>query len=94
MVAAYSIAYGRTKQHAAQLRAGLARLPADFAARLCGVCNGEGEYEQTFTHGCGGGYYRAMSGCDHCDDTGLMQGRSPAPASVLEQVLGAARQAA
>lgn len=90
-MAAWSIAYGRTKEHAAQLRAGLAALPSSFAARVCGSCNGEGQYEQTFTAGCGGGYYHSMSGCDYCDGTGLMQGRQPAPASVRGQVLNAAK---
>lgn len=92
-MAAFSIAHGRTAEHAAQLRRGLAQLGPGFCAELCGVCLGEGEYRQRFTAGCGGGSFLSMSGCDYCDGTGLMQGRSFAPVSVREQVLRAGAQA-
>lgn len=91
MPAAWSIAYGREQEHAAELKAGLARLPSEFIARICILCGGAGQRRQMFTAGCGGGYYHAMSGCDYCDGTGLLQGSEPAPASVREQVLQASR---
>ncbi len=87
---AYSIAYGRTQEHADDLRRGLARLPAGFAAKVCAACAGRGEREQTYTAGCGGGYYRSMGPCDSCEATGLLQGGEAAPASVRAQVLIAA----
>lgn len=85
----YSIA---SEEHAEGLKRGLACLPPDFAARICGVCDGRGEYRQIYTAGCGGGYFKSMGACDYCDGTGLMQGRAPAPASVREQVLNAGRR--
>lgn len=87
-----SIAYGRTAEHAKQLAAGLARLPAGFIAEVCPLCKGEGERSQLFTAGCGGGYHRSIAGCDFCDGTGLLQGTKPAPDSVREQVLNAANR--
>lgn len=91
MTAAYSIAYGREAEHAAELKAGMARLPSGFIAEICWGCDGRGEREEMFTHGCGGGYYRSRTGCDYCDGTGLQQAGKPAPASVREQVINAAR---
>lgn len=91
MPAAWSIAYGREDEHAAELKRGLEQLP-DFAAAICFACDGKGQYRQTFTAGCGRGYYKTMSGCDYCDGTGLLQGSKPAPASVREQVLVASRR--
>jgi hypothetical protein len=32
----------------------------------CGVCHGTGEYEQTYTAGCGGGYYKSLGKCEYC----------------------------
>lgn len=93
MSAAWSIAYGREKEHAAELRAGMQRVQPGFLAQICGVCQGEGQYEQTYTAGCGGGYFRSMGGCDHCDGTGMRQGNSPAPRSVVDQVVNAGRAA-
>jgi len=92
MGAAWSIAYGREQEHAAELRAGLQRMQKGFLAELCGLCQGEGQYEQMFTAGCGGGYYRSMSGCDFCDGTGLRQGAGPASKSVVDQVVNAGRE--
>lgn len=90
---AYSIAYGREKDHAAELVAGLALLTPEFSAQVCLWCAGEGRSRQMFTAGCGGGYYHAMSGCDHCAGTGLVEksSRRAASLSVREQVLVAGR---
>ncbi|KRB22716.1 hypothetical protein ASE05_16170 [Mesorhizobium sp. Root172] len=93
MSAAWSIAYGREEEHAAELRAGLAKMQEGFLARICDLCNGEGQRNQMYTAGCGGGYFRSMGGCDYCDGRGLLQGSRPAPASVVEQVANAGRLA-
>ena len=92
-MSAFSIAYGRETEYAAELRIGLAQMTPAFTACICAACNGEGRYEQTYTAGCGRGYYTTMGGCDYCDGTGLRQGGEPAPASVREQVLVAGRAA-
>jgi DnaJ-class molecular chaperone len=86
MMAAFSIAYGRTKEHADALKLGLSKMPPDFCAIICQVCDGEGQYRQTYCDG-PNGYFKTMGGCDYCDGTGLLQGRKPAPASVRAQVL-------
>lgn len=44
-------------------------LPPHIA--LCGICNGKGQYEQTYTAGCGMGSFRSVGRCDHCEGTGL-----------------------
>lgn len=75
-----------------QLRRGLARLGPTFTARICGVCEGEGSYSQTYNAGCGMGYYSTKGPCDWCKETGLMQGDRPAPRSVLNQVATAGRR--
>jgi hypothetical protein len=87
---AWSIAYGHEKEHAADLRAGLKVLPEGFCARICPLCDGEGQRQQTYTRGCGMGYSTMVGGCDYCDGTGLLQGTEPAPSSVRVQVLEAA----
>lgn len=92
MTAAWSIAYGREAEHAAELKAGLSKLPPEFVAEICWGCDGRGEREETFTAGCGGGCYRSRTGCDYCDGTGLQQAGKTAPASVREQVLVAGRR--
>lgn len=89
----YSIAYGRTKEHAAALARGLTKLGATFIATVCPLCKGEGQRLQVYTNGCGMGTSRLMGGCDYCDATGLLQGSKPAPSSVREQVLNAAGEA-
>jgi hypothetical protein len=92
----FYIPYGEGEEHAKTLKNGLAALPSDFRAELCFMCEGIGEYEQTYTVGCGGGYYRSMGKCDYCGGIGLRQGDgfiAPAPLSVLEQVLVAGRKA-
>lgn len=93
MSAAFSIAYGREAEHAAELARGLKALPNSFCAELCWCCKGRGEYLQTFTIGCGLGTTKMHAGCDVCDGTGLLQVNKPAPTSVREQVLNAARPA-
>jgi hypothetical protein len=94
MTAAWSIAHGREAEHAAELKRGLSLMPKSFLAEICCLCDGHGARRQMFTAGCGGGYYRADSGCDFCDGSGLRQGNHPAAASVREQVLTAARRIA
>lgn len=92
----FHIQYGKEEEHASLLRAGLAALPVDFRASVCFLCNGLGQHEQTYTAGCGGGYYKANGPCEACGSTGLRQGdgyRAPAPVSVIEQVLNAGRAA-
>lgn len=91
----YSIAYGHTDEHAAALKRGLEKLPVDFAAKVCPVCDGHGQYRQTYNAGCGMGTYQSMGGCDHCDGTGLVWKSAngwgkAAPESVRNQVLVAA----
>ena len=90
MTRPFSIAYGHTAEHAAQLVRGLECLPANFIAAVCDICKGHGEYKQTYTAGCGMGSYRSTGGCDYCDGTGLLQGSKPAPDSVRNQVIEAA----
>lgn len=90
----YSIAYGREKEHAAELKRGLEILGPNFLAEICGLCDGEGQYRQTYGLGCGMGTAFMVGGCDHCGFTGLRQGGGPAPASVRGQVLTAARREA
>lgn len=34
--------------------------------RLCPMCEGAGKYEQTYTAGCGMGYYRSNGNCEIC----------------------------
>lgn len=89
-MSAFSIAYGREAKHADELKRGLERLPYNFVARVCPSCEGEGRRDQTYTAGCGGGYFSMKGGCDWCDGTGLLQGTKAAPASVRNQVLCAA----
>lgn len=57
--------------------------------RTCPVCAGVGEHTQTFTYGCGAGYYRALGVCEYCRGIGLTYKGTwgqPAPPSVLEQI--------
>ena len=37
----------------------------------CTMCAGEGEYLQTYTAGCGGGYFSMNGRCDYCEATGI-----------------------
>jgi len=86
----WSIAYGHEKEHAKALKRGLALMPSGFIAEICSLCEGEGQYMQSYTNGCGGGYSRMRGGCDFCNSTGLLQGCAAAPDSVRNQVLVAA----
>jgi hypothetical protein len=90
----YSIAYGRTEEHAKELRRGLEALGPNFLAQLCPLCNGEGQYRQVYNLGCGQGMTRSLGGCDYCGKLGLLQGSKPAPLSVMYQVIEAGRRAA
>ncbi|CAH1670488.1 MULTISPECIES: hypothetical protein [unclassified Chelatococcus] len=85
----FYIPYGENDKHAEALKAGLARLPSNFTAELCGWCEGRGRYSQTYNAGCGMGYFSAMGGCERCKGAGLIQGDKPASASVIHQVLNA-----
>lgn len=87
----FYIPYGEGKQHAAQIKDGLSNLPSNFAAEPCWCCHGEGQYEQTYTNGCGGGYSTMIGQCEYCNGLGLMQGGKPAHFSVLNQVMNAAK---
>ena len=53
----------------------------------CYFCSGDGEYTQTYTAGCGGGYFRMKGPCDHCGGTGIRttDGARVSP-SVLAQI--------
>lgn len=61
----------------------------------CGWCAGRGRYEQTYTVGCGGGYYRSMGKCDWCGGLGLTYLGTPpkiedgikVPLSVINQIV-------
>ena len=37
----------------------------------CRMCDGEGEYKQTYTAGCGGGYFSMMGPCAWCSGAGI-----------------------
>ena len=63
----------------------------------CGVCEGEGQYIQTYTVGCGGGDYRSMGTCEWClppESNKCLPGpgyvyaedQKPIPRSVVEQI--------
>jgi hypothetical protein len=69
-----------------QLEKGLSFLP-NLLARICPVCNGHGEYEQTYNAGCGMGLYQVTGPCSYCEGGGLLQGNLPAPSSVRNQVI-------
>jgi hypothetical protein len=34
--------------------------------RICGACNGTGEYEQNYNLGCGQGFLRSTGACELC----------------------------
>ncbi len=54
----------------------------------CKLCDGKGEYEQTYNAGCGRGYYRSMGQCDGCKGMKYRYRESyePVPPSVLNQI--------
>lgn len=72
------------------LERGLAVLPG-FLAEICYTCGGTGMYEQTYTAGCGMGYYRSMGRCERCKGILLLQDGKPASRSVINQILVAAK---
>ena len=37
----------------------------------CYFCGGDGEYDQTYTAGCGGGYFTMKGLCGHCHGAGI-----------------------
>ena len=37
----------------------------------CDMCGGDGAYNQTYTAGCGGGYFTMKGTCDHCAGAGI-----------------------
>ncbi len=74
---------------AEQLKSGLQALGPNFSAEICTICDGAGQYVQTYTAGCGMGYYRSMGRCDWCAGKGLLQGDVAAPDSVVNQVMTA-----
>lgn len=37
----------------------------------CPFCAGEGRYKQTYTAGCGQGYFTMNGPCDYCAETGI-----------------------
>ena len=39
--------------------------------QLCPICDGRGEYQQSYNAGCGGGMYRSTGPCDYCKIDGL-----------------------
>jgi DnaJ-class molecular chaperone len=55
--------------------------------RVCKVCNGDGQYEQTYNAGCGFGLYRSMGRCDFCRGQGYVYlNGEPIPISVTNQI--------
>jgi hypothetical protein len=84
-------AYGEEEDHEACLRAGLMLMGPDFIGRICSICEGKGRYRQTYTAGCGGGYYRSVGDCEYCSSLGLMQNDKPAAESVVIQVVNAGK---
>lgn len=84
-------AYGEEEDHEACLRAGLMLQGPDFAATICSICQGRGKRMQTYTAGCGGGYYRSTGDCEYCGCTGLVQPNGPAAESVVIQVINAGK---
>ena len=37
----------------------------------CRFCGGNGEYDQMYTAGCGGGYFTMKGPCGHCNGAGI-----------------------
>ncbi len=57
--------------------------------RLCGCCDGKGEYEQSYIVGCGGGSYRSMGPCNWCNEQGFVYKATsePVSSSVRAQIM-------
>jgi hypothetical protein len=77
------VQHDKREEHAAKLKAGLARLGPSFVARLCYWC--EGNTMRNFEHCsvCGRGRFYGSA-------LGLLICNEPAPESVVNQVLVAA----
>lgn len=61
--------------------------------RRCGVCDGDGCYDQTFTAGCGMGSYKMVADCDYCHGAGIVyECGDPLTASVIAQLLTSVRR--
>lgn len=55
--------------------------------KTCTMCGGEGEYPQTYTAGCGGGYFTMNATCHGCDGAGIRKtNNEKVPTSVLLQI--------
>lgn len=60
----------------------------------CSWCDGTGQYEQMYTAGCGGGYFRSIGPCEQCGKGEPWKGvgyvykatNEPVSASVLTQI--------
>ena len=85
----FYVPFGEEDEHARKLVRGLALMPSNFVAELCIRCRGRTQHRQMYTAGCGGGYFHSMGECEACDGTGLTVCYTPAPESVLNQVLEA-----
>ena len=78
----YSLAWGRTAKHSADLEQGLRNMPYGFLAKMCWCCKGRGEYEQRYIEG------RFNGVCDTCNGGGLIyHSGNAAPVTVVNQVL-------
>ena len=86
----FYIPYGEGEQHAKKLKAGLQKMVPEFTAELCGICKGQGSFDQLYTLGCGYGTSRMNGECEYCNGLGLMQNDKPVGFSVVNQVLEAA----
>lgn len=80
------VPYGQGDEHAARLKRGLQVLGPNFIATLCYWCDGTTVHGFERCNVCGRGkaYGEAL---------GLLQGNTPAPESVVNQVLIAAERA-
>ena len=74
------------KDQAEVLNRGIANLSSEFAAVVCPVCKGAGEYRQTYTAGCGMGSYQSTGSCDWCEGEGVLMNGKAASSSVINQI--------
>lgn len=79
------ITYGTESIHAAKLKAGLAKLGPSFVATICYWCDGTGHRKYECCDVCGRGRPYGTS-------LGLLINNTPAPESVVNQVLVAAER--
>jgi len=67
-------------------------LPDDV--EVCPICRGKGLYMQTYTAGCGGGYFRMEGPCDYCRSSWqfgaglgyIMKNRNPVPEFIFRHI--------